>query len=115
MRLIINSTQKQFIIFLREFIIKELQSLSNESFAALNKKLHLDCRSYLIKAIKHSNINKYQDDSYVLSISDKYKQTARLITYGSLDVKGNDSLLKIFRYIIDNIKDLYLLWGMTCQ
>lgn len=115
MRLIINSTQKQFVIFLREFIIKELQSLSNESFAALNKKLHLDCRSYLIKAIKHSNINKYQDDSYVLSISDKYKQTARLITYGSLDVKGNDSLLKIFRYVVDHIRGLYFVWRGTCQ
>lgn len=115
MRLIINSNKKKFVIFLRKFIIKELQSISNESFVALNKKLNLNCRSYLIKAIKHSNITKYQDDSYVLSISDRYKQTIRFITYGSLDVKGNDSLLKIFHYVVDNIKDLYLLWGMTCQ
>ena len=115
MRIIINNSQKQFAIFIKKFIIKELQSLHKNSFVALNKKLNLDCHSYLIKAISNSNILKYDNNSYVLSIRDKDKQIVRLITYGALDVKGNDSLLKIFHYVVDNIEGLYFNWRKTCQ
>jgi hypothetical protein len=121
MKLIINTQQEDFVkeyipSILKEFVIKGYRDTKakklNDYLLVFNVKQSV--RTILIEAVNNLSITKDNDD-YILEV-DKNKilpntafnleTVVKLITYGTVDIKGYDLLLKAFDFVTKKIKTL---------
>jgi hypothetical protein len=121
MKLIINTQQEDFVkeyipSILKEFVIKGYRDTKakklNDYLLGFNVKQSV--RTILIEAVNNLSITKDNDD-YTLEV-DKNKilpntafnleTVVKLITYGTVEIKGYDLLLKAFDFVTKKIKTL---------
>jgi hypothetical protein len=121
MKLIINTQQEDFVkeyipSILKEFVIKGYRDIKakklNDYLLGFNVKQSV--RTILIEAVNNLSITKDNDD-YTLEV-DKNKilpntafnleTVVKLITYGTVEIKGYDLLLKAFDFVTKKIKTL---------
>jgi hypothetical protein len=121
MKLIINTQEEDFVKeyipqILKEFVIKGYRDIKakklNDYLLGFNVKQSV--RTILIEAVDNLSITKDKED-YILEV-DKNKvllntafnleTVVKLITYGTVDIKGYDLLLKAFDFVTKKIKTL---------
>jgi hypothetical protein len=121
MKLIINTQEEDFVKeyipqILKEFVIKGYRDIKakklNDYLLGFNVKQSV--RTILIEAVNNLSITKDNDD-YTLEV-DKNKilpntafnleTVVKLITYGTVEIKGYDLLLKAFDFVTKKIKTL---------
>jgi hypothetical protein len=121
MKLIINTQEEDFVKeyipqILKEFVIKGYRDIKakklNDYLLGFNVKQSV--RTILIEAVDNLSITKDKED-YILEV-DKNKvllntafnleTVVKLITYGTVEIKGYDLLLKAFDFVTKKIKTL---------
>jgi hypothetical protein len=121
MKLIINTQEEDFVKeyipqILKEFVIKGYRDIKakklNDYLLGFNVKQSV--RTILIEAVDNLSITKDKED-YILEV-DKNKvllntafnleTVVKLITYGTVEIKGYDLLLKAFEFVTKKIRTL---------
>lgn len=121
MKIIINNTYNidKFVYNYLPVYIYELfiNTVEIERFNTFNKELKLNSFNIISNLLKSLSISKINDTSYDISINKNIKingQSAEtylnFITYGSRSIKGYPIILNIFKYVANNIEDIYERW-----
>jgi hypothetical protein len=121
MKLIITTQEEDFVKeyipqILKEFVIKGYRDIKAKKLNAYLSGFNIkqSVRTILIEAVDNLSITKDKED-YILEV-DKNKvlpntafnleTVVKLITYGTVDIRGYDLLLKAFEFVTKKIRTL---------
>ena len=114
-----DSDVKDFVYnYVPKSILKSFIAHANKQKLKLfDEEFGVNSYDALLYALKHLNVVKHKNFTYVIEFNKNLKYNnlsimyyVNLVTYGNRSIRGYDILPKIFRFNSNNIHALYMRW-----
>lgn len=119
MQLQITSKNSDIEYFIKDYLLPEMRDLfiaevNLKKLKKFDKLLGVSSYNVLLYYMTHLSVSHIGDDKYIIKSNDytvvKNKPIVyyiNYITYGNLNIQGYKILINIFKYIKENINDIY--------